>query len=180
MPLKRLDPLDRPYPELASLLAELGQVSEAENLIRQWDREVPVDYQAMDREGIELARGDVALARNRSRDALAFYRRGDRYGCVPCNQPRFARAWDRLGNADSAIAAYERYLGTPSPDRAATDALELGPAYIRLGELYEAKGNLSRAVQRYADLLELWRNADRSLQPIVTDIRQRVARLAQR
>jgi hypothetical protein len=46
------------------------------------------------------------------------------------------------------------------------------------GELYEAKGNRQKAVERYSRFVELWRNADPELQPGVREIRERVARLA--
>ena len=50
-------------------------------------------------------------------------------------------------------------------------------AYRRLGELYEAKGDTKRAIQRYSDFVELWKNADPALQPLVKDVRERMARL---
>ena len=53
----------------------------------------------------------------------------------------------------------------------------LARAYKRLGELYEAKGDLKRAIQRYSDFIALWKNADKSLQPTVQDAKDRVARL---
>jgi hypothetical protein len=48
---------------------------------------------------------------------------------------------------------------------------------LRLGELYEARGNTVRAVERYGNLLELWQHADPVLHPLLNDVRQRVARL---
>ena len=53
----------------------------------------------------------------------------------------------------------------------------LGPSLKRLGELYEAKGDQKKALEYYARLLDLWGNADPDLQPVVKDVRARVARL---
>ena len=119
---------------------------------------------------MDLARGDVALAAGRAAEALEHYRRGDLLGCLPCNLPRFARAWEALGQTDSVIATYERYISTPSTGRVYADAFELANAYLRLGELYEAREGTDKAV-------ELWKDADSELQPQVQDVRQRIARL---
>jgi tetratricopeptide (TPR) repeat protein/tRNA A-37 threonylcarbamoyl transferase component Bud32 len=177
-PFDRLEVLDRPYPELASLRAELGYATDAGRLLGSWEREVPTEYQGIDREKVDLARGDVALAAGRAAEALEHYRRGDILGCAPCNLPRFARAWDALGQTDSVIATYERYIMTPATDRLRADAFELANAYLRLGELYEQRGNRDNAVQWYNELLELWREADPELQPRTDDVRQRIARLS--
>ena len=124
-------------------------------------------------------RGDVALAAGRPAEALEHYRRGDILGCVPCNLPRFARAWEALGQTDSAIATYERYISTPSTGRVYADAFELANAYVRLGELYEQRGDRDNAVRYYNELIELWREADPELRRQVQDVRDRIARLAQ-
>ena len=50
----------------------------------------------------------------------------------------------------------------------------------RRGELYEAKGDLKRAIQRYSDFIALWKDADKSLQPAVQDAKDRVAKLQAR
>jgi serine/threonine protein kinase/tetratricopeptide (TPR) repeat protein len=177
-PFDALDPLDRPYPELASLLADLGSTAESERLIRRWEQEVPAEYHGLDRDDIERARGDATLARNQPDRAIEHYRRGStRASCAPCNLPRLARAWDRMARPDSAIAIYERYLTLPGTGRAATDAFELARAYLRLGELYESAGSATRAIERYGNLLELWENADPVLQPLVRDVRARIDRL---
>lgn len=54
----------------------------------------------------------------------------------------------------------------------------MGPAYRRLGELYEAKGDRERVMEYFGNLVELWRDADPELQPVVTDMKSRLARLA--
>lgn len=44
----------------------------------------------------------------------------------------------------------------------------------RLGELHEASGDSKRAIKRYGDFVELWKNADASLQPQVAEVRERI------
>ena len=48
----------------------------------------------------------------------------------------------------------------------------------RLGELYEERGDRARALEYYGKFVDLWRNADPELQPQVTDVKQRMSRLA--
>ncbi len=119
----------------------------------------------------------LSPAAGRAAEALEHYRRGDILGCVPCNLPRFARAWEALGQTDSVIATYERYVSTPSAGRVYADAFELANAYQRLGEPYDAREETDKAVEHYNAFVELWKDADPELHPRVQDVRQRIAKL---
>ena len=50
----------------------------------------------------------------------------------------------------------------------------------RLGEMYEAKGNVDKAITHYQAFVELWKSADPELQPRVRDVRGRIERLQRR
>ncbi|HEX7122860.1 MAG TPA: hypothetical protein VF178_10860 [Gemmatimonadaceae bacterium] len=67
----------------------------------------------------------------------------------------------------------------PSPPSFALDdrARFLAGAHKRLGELYEAKGDRERAMSHYAAFIDLWKNADPDLQPLVKQARDRLAAL---
>jgi tetratricopeptide (TPR) repeat protein len=80
------------------------------------------------------------------------------------------------GNPDSALTYYERYAEFPSR-LLSWDYLNLPTTYQRLGELYEERGNREKAVEYYNRFVELWENADPDLQPVVDDMRGRIARL---
>ena len=54
---------------------------------------------------------------------------------------------------------------------------KLAPAWRRLGELLEAKGEKQQAIDAYERFLDYWRDADPNLQPIVRSVRERVTRL---
>ena len=54
----------------------------------------------------------------------------------------------------------------------------LAPAYRRLGELYEARGDRAKARDYYGRFVDLWRDADPELQPIVANARAVVKRLS--
>ena len=71
--------------------------------------------------------------------------------------------------------------GTTWPSTEFADALDpkfLPGVHRRLGELYEAKGDASKAAEHYRAFIDLWKNADPELQPRVTEVRQRLAKLA--
>ncbi len=47
----------------------------------------------------------------------------------------------------------------------------------RAGDLAAQLGRRQQAVQRYTQFVDLWKNADPDLQPVVKDVRARIARL---
>jgi eukaryotic-like serine/threonine-protein kinase len=179
-PLEKLEPFNRPYERLAVLYARAGDREAARRLIREYEAAVP--------EGIRrgnpfraFAYGELASAEGRLNDAVAAYRSiVDEWAvCTKCGQYELGRVFDRMGQPDSARAAYERAVNEGALFRVMDDAFSLAPSYKRLGELYEAKGDRKRAADYYGKFVDLWKDADAELQPAVTEIRQRLARLAQ-
>jgi tetratricopeptide (TPR) repeat protein len=97
--------------------------------------------------------------------------------CVVCTLPDLARAYDEAGHADSAVAAYERFIKGHDGFRYLVDWLYFAPAHKRLGELCETRGDFEKAVEYYNAFVELWQDADPELQPQVAEVRRRIARL---
>ena len=127
--------------------------------------------------------GEIALAEGRPADAVRAFRRlvGAEMFCVICGSGALARSYDALGQRDSVVAIYERMLASHDPEnRWGEDVFERARALKRLGELYEERGNVAQAVRRYRDFVELWKDADPTLQPVVQDVRERIARLEQK
>ena len=89
-----------------------------------------------------------------------------------------AQSFTKLGQPDSALAYYQQYVSTGDMGRVRVDADHLAAAYQQMGELYEVKGDRTHAVDSYEKMLDLWKSADPELQPIVRDVKQRVARLS--
>ena len=75
---------------------------------------------------------------------------------------------------DSAIAYWERYLAKTSQTRINTDISNLPPVLLRLGQLYEAKGDFGKAASKYSEFIMLWQHADPDLQPKVQDAKRRL------
>ena len=117
-----------------------------------------------------LARGRLVEAEEYTRDAMAASVEAGRAA-------NYLKDAATLGNSDSATAVYERYLRTPSVFRAPasgggltdlcdqglfSNASQLAPSYKRLGELYEDRGDRTKARHYYSLFVELWKDSVRS------------------
>jgi tetratricopeptide (TPR) repeat protein len=178
-PLDSFPPYNRPYLVLAGLYAKAGNTDRAERLYHEWERVVSsTEQQAQD--GAPGTRGLIALARGRYADAIAQFRASAaRVACGPCYMYETGQAFEALHQPDSALAAYETMANTPSsfiPSR----PVGLAPAYLRLGELYEAKGDTKKALEYYGKFVDIWKGADPELQPRVAEVRKRIAELSAR
>jgi eukaryotic-like serine/threonine-protein kinase len=173
--MNELPALERPYLGLAIALAATGQASPARLQLEEYER--LVDQRLQDKDYVVAVRAAIAITENRPLDAITESGSSDGGSCQACAALDLAVAYDAAAQPDSAIAAYERYLAVHDMYRIYTDFTDLGPALERLGELYEAKGDMRSAARLYAEFLELWSNADPVLQPRVADIRRRLTRI---
>jgi len=123
----------------------------------------------------------TSLVSGRTEQALAQINEADRllHPCVECIPALRFVAHAKLGRADSAIADGEAFLKVMrgGPGFGMNQGLFRASVLQRLGELYEAKGQNEKAIQRYEDFVELWKTADPELQPRVRDVRARIDRL---
>jgi tetratricopeptide (TPR) repeat protein len=175
-PLTEIPVPDRPYHELIRLYAYNGRPDRARSMYEEWEHEVPPNVRATaDR---FLTRGYLAWGEGEPGAAAEQFRRYyDEVSCMACALYPLGHAYDALGNADSALAVLSRGLDLVDPFRGGTDPLWRAVTLIRVGELHEARGEDELAVARYNELMDLWRDADPELQPIMRDMRARIARL---
>jgi tetratricopeptide (TPR) repeat protein len=185
IPIRSRPMLQRPYLFAARLYALAGQPEKARGLLAQHDREVTDTALKRDRiPELQATQAEIALAERRPLEALALFRKSDTLpdgpagGCAACVQAPIGRAFDAAGMPDSAIVAYESFLTLPGylllPEMHPT---YLAHSYRRLGELYEQKGEVAKAVDYYRKFVELWKDADPELQPRVAEVRRRITRL---
>ncbi|HEX7123323.1 MAG TPA: protein kinase [Gemmatimonadaceae bacterium] len=179
-PIDSIPYLDRDYGLFLRMAADAGDTARA----REWhaaDRESWEQRgRRLDRDAA-LALADARLARafGRYEEALEKLRLADRLRHERTDiltAERF-HAFDRLQQADSAIAAGEAYVAGTYWNRLTTDAYFLAGIRQRLGELYEARGDTAKALAHYQAFVDLWKDADPELQPRVRDVRARVERL---
>jgi len=173
-PLASIPAQDRPYLGLAWLYADAGRPERARQLVAEYETAVPEGV----RRGEPFRHGaaaQIAFAEGRIPEAIREYRAWyDESGCAVCGLFLLGRAYERAGQRDSALAVYERAVITPGYTRAFEEEATLGPTYRRLGELYEERGQLDKARDYYGRFLDLWKDADPELQPLVRDVKQRL------
>jgi eukaryotic-like serine/threonine-protein kinase len=169
---------ERPYAALAVTFAAAGHAGRARELRDRFQRDV-VAAAGLRSDELELQvlDGQLLVYEGRAAEGARLLRDArERMGCSRCLVPKIAWAFDRAAIPDSALAYYDLYLDTP---------MVLGPvdvrwrtrAMLRAAELHEASGNLERARLHYARLLELWDDAESSMQPQVQAVRTTLTRL---
>ena len=175
-PLSETDPLDRPYFPLIETYARAGRIDRARAWLEEYREVTPPEL--IDEDGVRDSRGEIALAEGRHDDAIAeFLQAADGRCTRRC--PELARAYDRAGETDSALAVMERYVTTPSFYDHGTDAAHRNPFYERLGQLYDERGDLENAAKYYAMFVELWAEADDELQPRVAAAQARLQEIVE-
>lgn len=173
MPLDSTLLADRPYADLARFFAAAGATRRARAMMALARANRP-EGPGRDAE-LAWTEGAILLAEGRPRDAEPLLRRASQaLVCTLCALPELARALDAQGDAAGTIETWERYLNTPWLFRYELDAFELGPALLRLVELYDARGDRERSESARTRLLALWRRADAELQPALADLRTRI------
>ncbi|MFO7586623.1 MAG: hypothetical protein R6X22_00980 [Gemmatimonadota bacterium] len=165
---------DRDYPTQAELRALLGQPDRARSLLGRFESEAGPDLARVEENAVLRARGAIALAEGDPEEAARLYARSDRGPCEICAKLGTALAWDRAGRADSALAWYEAYLETRQPNRMYWDQAGLGFSLGRAAGLADEIGDPEKAALYYAELVELWKDADAELQPQVERARARL------
>ena len=124
-------------------------------------------------------RADVFLREGRPEEALAALERAPRrVYYFPRSRPGDrevflrARVLHALGRYDEAIRWY-----TPRMARGIAPVL-LAPSHYYRGQIYEEMGDTEKALLHYGAFVELWRDADPEHQPLVEEVKGRMARLA--
>jgi tetratricopeptide (TPR) repeat protein/tRNA A-37 threonylcarbamoyl transferase component Bud32 len=179
-PLDSLPPSERPFERLVQLYSLAGRPDLAKPMVDAFDRRRAAVAALTDARARHTMLGQIALAERRYDDAVRELRAADEGNCTVCALPELARTYDLSGNADSALAIYARYVESPSDPQqrlVAVDQMQLAGAHNRLGELYDAKGDREKAKSHYAQFIELWKDADPELQPLVRKARERLATL---
>jgi tetratricopeptide (TPR) repeat protein len=175
---------DRDYLSVAIVYALAGRVDRAKAVLAQRATELR-DTTLLRVQAPLLHRtlGEIAIAEGRPKDAVAEFWKGDSLPdgpydeCDVCTTINVARAYDKANMSDSAIVYFEKFFGSTNAVRSQVDFFARGPALRRLGELYETKGDRAKAAHYYQEFVNLWKDADPELQPQVTDVKKRLARM---
>jgi tetratricopeptide (TPR) repeat protein len=184
-----LPPVERPYLLLAEFHASAGLLDRARALVAEFEEQVEPGVRRVPefRHASLQVSGEIALSEGRFDDAATDFRMANELSgdCVTCGLARLAYSLERSGQEDSALAVYERLVAPPIWRLDGWNIRQFGiqtlrglpESYRRLGELYEARNDISNAIKYYNEFVELWTDADPELQPQVEDVRRRIASL---
>jgi tetratricopeptide (TPR) repeat protein len=183
-PMRTLPVEQRSYFTIATFYAWAGRPEKARAVLAQYDAEV---REPQLRRSFESSRhgalSQILIAEKKPLEAVAEIRKADSLpdgpagDCTHCIDSDLGRAFDLANQPDSAIFYWERYLGDPTSRSPGRDAIILAGMHKRLGELYEAKNDVPRAISHYTAFVDLWKNADPELQQKVKEVQQRLATL---
>ncbi|HYW31004.1 MAG TPA: hypothetical protein VE869_05800, partial [Gemmatimonas sp.] len=152
-----------------------GDPAGARSLLAQLTLVLPKDTSFL-----RYVEGEIALSEKRPADAVRLIARtiDTEFLCGVCGLGGLARAYDAAGQKDSVLAVYTRLLDSRITNgRLPEDAFERAQGLKRTGELLEERGDTKGALVRYRQFVELWKDADPELQPIVQDVRDRIVKI---
>jgi len=166
------------YMGIAYPYAVTGRSADVKRLRAEWTRVRPAEQHA----AADSIYWDALVARSEGRwrdAAMAYDAHRAMIRCPNCDLVDAAQVWELAGEPDSALARFESSVTLPDARvRDSETSFTLGPTYRHLGEMYEARGDRTRALKYYGDFVDLWRDADAVLEPQVREVRQRMAGLA--
>jgi len=168
----------RPYSRLIDFASASGRIDRAKATLSQFEKSSQVETPDGQR-ALQAARGHVARADRQFDNAIASFRQAIGGACPDCGLPDLGFTYDLAGQSDSAIAVYSRYTQARAVN-IVQRATWLPMIHRRLGELYDAKGNVEQALTHYTQFVELWKNADSDMQPQVQKVRDRIRELQRR
>ncbi len=179
-PPERVPTEDRDYFGWIEALDVLGLQEQARPLVAALEERVAKANRRDDAVALAFHRAQVLTAKSPSEGVAAWtaiVRDYPEQG-IGTVGPFLANAYLALGQPDSALAVTEQFIAHTGWVKA---RYAIGPYLAKghqlAGELNERKGNKEKALQHYEKFVELYKDADPELQPVVKDVRARIERL---
>ncbi len=173
--------LDR-YPAMIALLAEVGRVRDARQLLDEWRSRAGAGDPAFRADSAQAV-GAIAAAEHQWERAIAAFLAwnvspaGSAVHIYNRGLPEAAAILARLGKADSAIVLFERALASSSTFNG--NIYEAGwytQSQLQLGDLYEARGDHAKAAEYYRRYVERLKDADPPIAAQAAAVRAKLAR----
>jgi serine/threonine-protein kinase len=164
-----------------ALLSEVGRLEDARRLLNEWRRRTGPGDPGF-RSDSSLAVGAIAAAERRWDEAVRAFRAW--HASPPAaamtlynrGLPEAAAILARQGQPDSAIALFERAIGTSSAFGGGMyEPGWYAPALLTLGELYEARGDREKAAGYYRRHIEVFSDPDPAIARQVAAVRAKLA-----
>jgi len=163
-------------PFQAFVLAESGNVARAEEVLRALKKEIE-NRSKSEMHDYVAAVGAVELAKGNPKIAVTYLEEATQQMQQPSFETRYllVRAYLESGKLAEAVAECEKLLLRYDGYRA-NNTIWAVKAYYLMGLAYEKSGWNRKAIEKYEEFLEIWKNADAGITE-VSDARQRLARL---
>jgi tetratricopeptide (TPR) repeat protein len=170
---------------LGLLDARLGNAARAAQYARELGAmPAPADAGSLTRDLAAGIRAESAARRGRPAEVITAFegvRRESWYEMATAS-PFFAQPRERFVEAEALEAAGRDAEAVPlyrslGGQGSLFELPYMAPAQLRLGEIAERQGRTDEAAEHYSRVIELWRDADAPLQPLVREARARLARV---
>lgn len=178
-PLADMDPVTRPYLDVASAYAVVGNPAAARKLVAEFERTTPANHQRGLRYQYHEVLGEIALGERRYEEAIAQFRQSASRPQEISPMVNLARSFDAAGQADSARVYYRRFLDSSHWLSIIPHAWYLASSLERLARLEEDAGDPEAAAPLYAEFVSLWEDADPELRPRVEAAQKRLAAIVE-
>ncbi len=177
IPLDSLAKEDRPYARLAYTFALLGDVTEAERLLAEYRSMVEAAIWKGDFWYYPAAAVIQEQKGNLEGALIEFDKVATELDCPDCFFGIKGRFLEKLGRLDESEQAYEIELRT-NVGFSSLGGLAYRPInWLNLAEVYSRNGKTDDAIEAYSTFIDMWSEADASLQPKVQYAKSRVERL---
>jgi tetratricopeptide (TPR) repeat protein len=176
--LKKVAPSDpvnrRDY--YAYLLAKSGKIAEAEELTRALKKDIE-EKNPTSMYSYWLALGAIELAKGDTNTAINYLEKADKEALSPLFPVRvfLGKTYLESGKIGEAVAELEKALSRYDDYRVNAPAWAV-KAYYLLGLAYEKSGWKAKAIEKYEEFLDIWKDADPGI-PEVQDAKERVEKL---
>ena len=158
----------------AHLLAKSGKIAEAEEVARVLKKDIEQKNPTL-MYSYWWTLGDIGQAKGDLKIATDNYEKADKDAPTPSFYRRYvlAKIYLETGRLDEAVAELEKALSRYDQNRSGIEAVK---AYYLLGLAYEKSGWNKKAIEKYEEFLDIWKNADPGI-PEVADAKERLRKL---
>jgi serine/threonine protein kinase/Tfp pilus assembly protein PilF len=169
------DPVNR-RDYYAYLLAQSGKIKEAEEIARALKKDIEEKNQTMMYQ-YWLVSGRIEQIKGNTNTAVNYLEKVDKEAPTPLFAVRvfLSEAYLGSGKIGEAVAELERALSRYDDSRVNSPIWAV-KAYYLLGLAYEKSGWKAKAIEKYEEFLDIWKNADPGI-PEVQDAKERVKKL---
>jgi eukaryotic-like serine/threonine-protein kinase len=159
----------------AYLLAGSGRIAEAEEITRTLKKDIEEKNPTL-MSSYWWTLGEIQIAKGDTNMALSYLEKVYKESPTPSFslRCRLAEIYLKKGRLDDAVAQLEKALSRYDDARVGTTMTV--KAYYLLGLAYEKSGWNKKAIEKYEEFLDIWKNADPGI-PEVQDAKERVRKL---